>query len=151
MNVGMCVGGSCICTDLFDVRGTSLWWRCKLYSGEIDRSTVKCYSCDQDSYPCPQGHRPCALTNWANSQPFMHRWLVLLLQAGAVDEYNRAPAVDDWRRTFGLSWKLSALLYSYNGLYRTYQQRISDIKLTFADIYYSLIRWQLVQICIPNI
>ena len=28
-----------------------------------------CYSCDRDSYPCPQGHIPRTLTNWANSRP----------------------------------------------------------------------------------
>ena len=33
----------------------------------MDCSTAKCYSSDQDSYPCPQGHQPHALTNFAIS------------------------------------------------------------------------------------
>ena len=35
----------------------------------MDCRTAKCYRCDQDSHHCPQGHIPCALTNWANSPP----------------------------------------------------------------------------------
>ena len=35
----------------------------------MDSSTAKCYSYDQDSYPCPRGHVLHALTNWANSPP----------------------------------------------------------------------------------
>ena len=38
-------------------------------SREMDFSTAKCYSGDWDSYPCPQGHIPHTLTNWANSSP----------------------------------------------------------------------------------
>ena len=33
----------------------------------MDCSTAKYYSSDWDSYPCPQGHLPHALTNWAIS------------------------------------------------------------------------------------
>ena len=28
----------------------------KLHGKEMDFSTAKCYCCDRDSYPCPQGH-----------------------------------------------------------------------------------------------
>ena len=31
----------------------------------MDCSKAKYYSSDRHSYPCPQGHLPCALTNWA--------------------------------------------------------------------------------------
>ena len=34
---------------------------------EVDYSTVKSYSSDQDSYPWPHGHIRHALTSWANS------------------------------------------------------------------------------------
>ena len=34
-----------------------------IHSGEMDCSTCKCYSSDQDSYRCLQGHLPRALTN----------------------------------------------------------------------------------------
>ena len=33
-----------------------------IHRGEMDCSTAKCYSHDQDSHPCPQGHTPHALT-----------------------------------------------------------------------------------------
>ena len=33
----------------------------------MDCSTAKCFSHNQDWYPCFQGHIPRALTNWANS------------------------------------------------------------------------------------
>ena len=35
----------------------------------MDCSKAKCYICDRDSYPCPHGHIPLVLTNWANSPP----------------------------------------------------------------------------------
>ena len=41
------------------------------HSREMDYSTAKCYSQDQDSYYCPQGHIPHALTHWANSPPLL--------------------------------------------------------------------------------
>ena len=47
------------------MRGTGLWWRCKLYT--VGCSTAKCYSRDRDSYCCPQSQQPRALTNWAIS------------------------------------------------------------------------------------
>ena len=38
----------------------------------MDYSTAKCYSRDQDLYPCPQGYICRTLTNWANSpSPFL--------------------------------------------------------------------------------
>ena len=42
----------------------------------MDCSTAKCYSCDWDSYPSPQGYIPCALTNWANFHPSLIRVLL---------------------------------------------------------------------------
>ena len=38
----------------------------------MDCSIPKCYSHDWDSYRCPQGNIPCALTNWANCPPLCH-------------------------------------------------------------------------------
>ena len=35
-----------------------------IHSGGMDRRTAKCYSNDWDSYPCPQGHIPSALTSY---------------------------------------------------------------------------------------
>ena len=35
----------------------------------MDSSTAKCYSCDHDLYPFPQGHLLCGLTSWAISPP----------------------------------------------------------------------------------
>ena len=40
-----------------------------IHSREIDCSMAKCYGSDWDSNPCPQGHLPCDLSNWAISPP----------------------------------------------------------------------------------
>ena len=52
----------------------------------MDCSTAKCYSIDWDSYPCPQGHLPGTLTNWATSLPpdflevrFHTNWYMLIV------------------------------------------------------------------------
>ena len=45
----------------------------------MDWSKAKCYSFDRDLYPCPHGHIPHALTNWANSPP---RYIQDILRMG---------------------------------------------------------------------
>ena len=42
-----------------------------IHRGGMDCNKAKCYSRDQDSYPCPHGHILHTLTNWANSPPLL--------------------------------------------------------------------------------
>ena len=49
------------------MRGTGLWWCCKLYTWIAAQLNVMAVT--GDSYPCCLGHLPSALTNWAISPP----------------------------------------------------------------------------------
>ena len=51
----------------------------------MDCSTAKCYSHDQDLYPCPQGYIPHALINWANSARLTDLWQCTLMVALCCD------------------------------------------------------------------
>ena len=52
------------------MRGTGLWWRCKLYTvGKWIAAQLNVIALTKIFVPCPQDHLPHALTNWAISPP----------------------------------------------------------------------------------
>ena len=53
------------------MKGTGLWWHCKLYTVGKRIAAQQNVIAVTGTYPCPKGHIPRVLTNWANSLFFL--------------------------------------------------------------------------------